>query len=121
MFPKVLIVEDDPQLRLLISFIFESHEDIDLYLAVDEFEAMNLMDKNTMDAVITDMQLNSHQGGISVLQMAVDYDIPVAIMTADVEIPDEEYLALGAAWIIRKPFDTSILPSISKRLVSLND
>lgn len=119
--PKVLIVEDDPQLRALISFIFEAQSEIDLHLAASEYEAMNLMDKATMDAVITDLQLNTHQGGFSVLQMAVDYDIPVAVMTADVAIPDEEYLAMGAAWIIRKPFDTTTLPSIAMRLASLND
>ena len=121
MSPKILIVEDDPQLRILFEFIFDSHPELEIYLAKSEFEAMNLMDKIQMDAVITDMQLNSHQGGISVLQMAVDYDIPVAVMTADVSIPDEEYLRLGAAWILRKPFDTSILPSICLRLASLND
>lgn len=121
MLPKILIVEDDPQLRILINFIFDMHPEVETYLAANEFEAMSLMDKISMDAVITDMQLNSHQGGISVLQMAVDYDIPVAVMTADVSIPDEEYLAMGATWVIRKPFDTSILPSICLRLASLND
>ncbi|MFM2103141.1 MAG: hypothetical protein RL740_228 [Actinomycetota bacterium] len=118
---KLLIVEDDAQLGLLIEFLFLSYPDIDLHLAKSEFEAMTLMDQYTMDAVITDMQLNSHQGGRSVLKMAVDYDLPVAVMTADVSVPDEEYLDLGAAWIIRKPFDTSILPQIALRLASLND
>jgi len=118
---KLLVVEDDPQLSLLIEFVFSAHPDIEMHLAKNEFEAMNLLDKYAMEAVITDLQLNSHQGGLSVLQMAVDYDLPVAIMTADVTIPDEEYLELGAVWVIRKPFETSILPDIARRLVSLND
>lgn len=118
---NLLIVEDDPQLGILIEFLFLNYPDINLHLARSEFEAMTLMDQVAMDAVITDMQLNSHQGGISVLQMAVDYDLPVAVMTADVSIPDEEYLDMGAAWIIRKPFDTEILPQIATRLASLND
>lgn len=118
---KILIVEDDQQLGLLIEMVFSEYPEIQLYLAKNEFEAMILMDTVTMDAVITDMQLNSHQGGISVLQMAVDYDLPVAVMTADVSIPDQEYLDIGAAWIIRKPFDTTTLPQIAKRLASLND
>lgn len=118
---KLLIVEDDPQLGILIEFVFLNFPEIQLYQARNEFEAMTLMDQVPMDAVITDMQLNSHQGGLSVLQMAVDYDLPVAVMTADVSIPDEAYLELGAAWIIRKPFDTEILPQIATRLASLND
>lgn len=118
---NILIVEDDVQLRILIQFVFQPHLDINLYLAASEFEAMKLLDDLRMDAVITDLQLNSHEGGLSVVQMAVDYDIPIAVMTADVASPDEEYLNLGAAWVIRKPFDTNTLPQIARRLASLND
>ena len=118
---NVLIVEDDTQLGILIDFIFKEHPDLRLFLAISEFEAMKFMDDFRMDAVITDLQLNSHEGGLSVVQMAVDYDIPVAVMTADVSLPGEEYLNLGAAWVIRKPFETSILPQIARRLASLND
>lgn len=118
---NLLIVEDDPQLGILIEFLFANYSEIKLYLAKSEFEAMTLMDEVSLDAVITDMQLNSHQGGLSVLQMAVDYDLPVAVMTADVSIPDEEYLNLGAAWVLRKPFDAEILPQIATRLASLNE
>lgn len=118
---NILIVEDDTQLGVLIRFIFQVDTDLNLFLAVNEFEAMKLMDEIQMDAVITDLQLNSHEGGISVVQMACDYDIPVAIMTADVTKSDEEYLELGVSWVIRKPFDTEILPQIAKRLASLND
>lgn len=117
----LLIVEDDPQLRLLIQLVFEESFDFNFYLASNEFEAMKIMDSTPMDAVITDLQLNSHEGGLSVVQMAVDYDIPVAIMTADVASPEDEYLEIGASWVIRKPFDTTTLPQIARRLASLNE
>lgn len=118
---NLLVVEDDPQLRLLIQFVFEDSSDFNFYLAANEFQAMKMMDEIHMDAVITDLQLNSHEGGLSVVQMAVDYDIPIAIMTADVASPEDEYTQMGVSWVIRKPFDTTILPQIARRLASLNE
>lgn len=116
-----LVVEDDPQLRLLIRLVFEGNSDFNFHSAANEFEAMKIMDENILDAVITDLQLNSHEGGLSVVQMAVDFDIPVAIMTADVASPEDEFLEMGASWVIRKPFDTTTLPQIARRLASLNE
>lgn len=118
---KILIVEDDKQLIDLIRFAFEGHDKIDLILAPDEYSAMSLIEGNALDAVITDLQLNSHEGGTLVLQKALEYGLPVAVMTADVSHPDEYYTELGASWLIRKPFDTLDLPQIAIRLASLND
>lgn len=113
---RILFVEDDKFLNKLIALIFENNAGFKLFIAENEHSALNILSNTPLDVVITDLQLNSHQGGLSVLQDAHSRDLPVAVMTADVSEPDDFYLEKGAVLVIRKPFDTTQLPEIVTRL-----
>lgn len=115
---RILFVEDDRYLNKLISYIFETALDFSLFIAETEYSALEILDTVPLDGVITDLQLNSHEGGVSVLESAVSRDLPVAIMTADVSRPDDYYFERGAKIVIRKPFDTATLPDIARELVN---
>ena len=118
---RILFVEDDRFLNQITSFVFEELFDFKLFVADNEYSALSMLEEIPLDGVITDLHLNNFDGGISVLFSAVERDLPVAVMTADVAKPDDYYLNLGASMVLRKPFDSTELPHIAHKLVGIND
>lgn len=115
---RVLIVEDDTSVANLIRFVFKDEFDLELLIAGDEHSAKAILESECVDAVITDIQLNSHKGGLDVLKFARDRDLPVAVMTAGAVESDSFYLGEGAALVLHKPFDVLQLPHIAKELLT---
>lgn len=105
---NLLVVDDDLELCAILSRFFEKHG-IVVHAAGDALEALELLQRQPIEFVITDLMM-PHMDGISFVQ-ALKNDarwshLPVVMLTA---YPSEEImdkgLRKGAAFMLAKPID----------------
>ena len=103
---KILIVDDQKGIRLLLNEVF-SREGYKVYQAPNGVEALNIIDKETIDCVMLDMKIPG-MNGLEILKRIREKDIqiPVFMMTA---FEGEEILneanQYGMTKYFRKPFN----------------
>jgi two-component system chemotaxis response regulator CheY len=101
----ILVVDDEELVRnLVVTLLSKSgHSSI---AAVDGVDALNRMEGNKIDAVITDIKMPNMDGVALTVEILKRYPgLPILVMTAF----DEEYsagaaIAAGAREYIKKPF-----------------
>lgn len=101
---KVLVADDDPNVREIIRLYFEKQQ-IDLVVATDGREAIELMEKEAPDIVILDVMMPQMDGFDACREIRKKWDTPIIMLTAK----DEEFdrvlgLELGADDYVTKPF-----------------
>ncbi|WP_312114811.1 response regulator transcription factor [Brevibacillus reuszeri] len=101
---KVLVADDDPNVREIIRLYFEKQM-IDLVVATDGREALELMEKEMPDVVILDVMMPQMDGFEACREIRKKWDTPIIMLTAK----DEEFdrvlgLELGADDYVTKPF-----------------
>jgi DNA-binding NtrC family response regulator len=107
---QVLIVDDDYASRLLISKILEK-EKYQLVQSSNGFDAMNMMQKESFDLIISDLKMEG-MDGIELLQKIKFQDplISVIILTGHASISSAiEALRLGAVDYLMKPVNSDEL------------
>jgi DNA-binding response OmpR family regulator len=101
----ILVVDDEELLRKFIA-TFLSQLGYSSVTAIDGVDALEKMNGNKIDAVITDIKMPNMDGIILTREISARYPgVPVMVMTAF----DEEYsagtaISLGAREFIKKPF-----------------
>lgn len=105
---RVLIIDDDPDLRALLEFILK-REGFDVEHAVDGEEAIKKIDSGTTpDLVLLDVMMPYHDGFEILENMRLKQvwnDIPVFILTArDEEEKIDRAFKLGVTDYLSKPF-----------------
>jgi CheY-like chemotaxis protein len=102
---KVLVVDDEEQLRKLIVSLL-SKEGYPCITASNGVEALNKINQNKFDAVISDIVMPEMDGIALTKELLSLYpNLPVMIMTAhSKEYPTESALKAGARDFIGKPF-----------------
>tara|TARA_B100001741_G_scaffold293388_1_gene274969 strand:+ start:281 stop:964 length:684 start_codon:yes stop_codon:yes gene_type:complete len=104
---KVLIAEDEADIRQLISFNLE-RESYDTLLAGDGEEAVLMAYKNIPDLIILDLMLPRMDGFSVFKELRLDSrtkDIPVIMLTAKAQLDDViAGLEMGADDYLTKPF-----------------
>lgn len=106
---KLLIVEDDPILGMLIKDYFE-REDWDTVVAEDGEIAMELFEEQSFHMVLLDVMLPKQDGFTVCKRIREISDIPIFFITARVMEEDELHgYALGADDYITKPFSFPVL------------
>ena len=103
--PKVLVVDDDPDLAALCSLLLES-EGYDTDIARNGYEAYNAISNEHVDVVLLDAMMPVLDG-LTVCRMVKRdpdlKDVPIILMSASRRLCDE---ARGSAdAVISKPFD----------------
>lgn len=103
--PKVLVVDDDPDLAALCSMLLES-EGYDTDIARNGFEAYEVISSEHVDVVLLDAMMPVLDG-LTVCRMVKRdphlKDVPIILMSASRRLCDE---ARGSAdAVINKPFD----------------
>ncbi len=101
---KVLVVDDDPNTRYLIE-VFCRNEDYELILAANGKEALDIIQNEDINIVVTDIRMPEISGE-AVLDKVRKYnpEIPVIIMTSYGTIEDAvHFLQSGAHDYITKP------------------
>ncbi|GED67796.1 DNA-binding response regulator [Brevibacillus reuszeri] len=101
---KVLVADDDPNVREIIRLYFEKQM-IDLVVATDGREALEVMEKEMPDVVILDVMMPQMDGFEVCREIRKKWDTPIIMLTAK----DEEFdrvlgLELGADDYVTKPF-----------------
>ena len=103
---EILIVDDQPGIRLLLNEVFKK-EGYVTHLAPNGIEALKIFDQQHIDCVLLDMKIPG-MNGIEILQKLKEKnkDIPVMMMTAygEQDLIDEA-LRLGASHYFTKPFN----------------
>lgn len=103
---KILIVDDQYGIRILLNEVFQK-EGYQTFLAASGFQALEIVEKHSPDLVLLDMKIPG-MDGIEILKRmrVVDKDIRVIIMTAYGELDMiQEAKDLGALTHFAKPFD----------------
>lgn len=105
---KVLVVEDNNAMRVLIISALERYLDLDVYEAEDGFAALKLMPDHDFDLILTDINMPDINGLelISFLRQHPAYkDVTILIISTEAGEEDRRRgLAIGAAGYLTKPF-----------------
>lgn len=120
---KILVVEDSPTMRQLISFALKRLKDVVIVEAGDGVEGLKKLNADTFDLIITDINMPVMDGLklISLVRRDVKYrNIPIMIITTEGGAEDRERaLALGANAYITKPIQAGNVLEIAKSLLGI--
>jgi len=101
----ILVVDDEEVIRyLVVSFL--SKLGYACLTAVDGVDALDKMNKNKIDAIITDIKMDNMNGMTLISQISKKYpEIPIMVMTGfDKEYSEGTTISVGAREFIKKPF-----------------
>ncbi|HUJ95336.1 MAG TPA: response regulator [Terriglobales bacterium] len=110
--PKILIVDDDPDLRRGLNLRLRANH-YDTAYASDGFSAISMAQKERPDLIILDIGLPAGDGFVvldRLQQSAALSVIPVVVLTArDPQVNRERTLKAGAIAFLQKPADNAEL------------
>ncbi len=112
---RILIVEDEPAIRLALSGLLR-RQGYECAQCPDGDAALAALDSDRFDLVLTDLALGAGPSGLDVLSAAVAVGLPVVLITAH----GSERLAvnamkMGATDYVPKPFDNEELVLVVAR------
>jgi CheY-like chemotaxis protein/anti-sigma regulatory factor (Ser/Thr protein kinase) len=103
---KLLIVEDNPELLMLMQQLLKSYYRV--YIAPNGVEALKIVQQKTIDLIISDVMMPEMDGYelTRTLKGDPNYDhLPIILLTAKTQEEDEqEALEAGADEFLTKPF-----------------
>jgi two-component system OmpR family response regulator len=121
---RVLIVDDDEAMRLLLAKIVQQDLDAEVTLAGTCEAALRFARESAYDAILLDLMMPG-MGGVGLLERirtdSANRSTPVVVVSILVDSPDERRSgpvrrakALGAAAVLSKPVDRSSLVAALK-------
>lgn len=102
---KILFVDDMPECHKYFIRGLPKLDNIGVYWSDNKKEALNEIEEEKYDLVITDYNLGSNdpKGGLEIISSAVDKDIPTILISR--ENHKDEAISLGAeTFIFKKEF-----------------
>lgn len=113
--PRVLVVEDDPDLREVLVMFLESHWDVKA--ARDGLEAIETLDDQAFDAVLLDLSMPRLDGeGVIRRMQERRMSIPVVLMSASEELSGVARRHGVAEWL-PKPCEAQHLERVLERVI----
>ncbi len=117
---SVLIIDDEPGIRTVLSDIFED-ESYDVYVAADGIEGLDILDRTDIDLVILDVLL-PRMGGIDVLKeiKSKHRTIEVIVISghANIDIAVRA-VKLGAFDFVEKPLSMEKIVNLARNALRL--
>jgi len=118
--PRVLVVDDDPAIRLICS-TWLSLDGYEVLEAADGQDALQLALTEAPDVVLLDLSLPVLDGFAVASALRADdrtRELPVVVLTGEAD-PNvsERVQEIGAAGLFMKPFDPSAVTAFVKRVV----
>src|SRR5581483_12157846 len=106
--PSVLVVDDDPSIRLMLKEVLRD-EGYEVSVASNGREALAQLDRDRPDLILLDLMMPEMDGrqfcrAIAPRQQSPEDHVPVMVITAD-RTSREEVRSLGADGYVTKPFD----------------
>lgn len=119
--PRILLVDDDEQVRQLLKIILEraGHEVVE---AEDGSQAVEIYDPATVDLVVTDIVMPVKEGIETIMELKViNPEVPIIAISGGGRIDPEDYLKwaqrFGVAYTFTKPVDSQELLDTVAELV----
>ncbi len=102
---KILIIEDDPELSMILTSYLEKHG-MEVVSAEDPYLGLSLLTQNAIDLVILDLTLPGMDGLEVVEKIRAESNVPIIISSARDDITDKVIgLERGADDYMPKPYD----------------
>ena len=121
MIRKVLLVDDEADIRKIAALTLSRIGGWEVVQASSGPEAIALAACERPDAILLDVMMPGMDGPSTLEALRANPEtasIPVVFVTAKIQAPERERIALlGAAGIIAKPFDAMQLPAQVRRIV----
>ena len=112
---RVLVVDDEPDIRALVRMSLELVGHWEVIVAASAEEAVAVATEEQPDAVLLDVMMPVTDGPATFALLQADprtRAIPVLLLTARVESGDHDaWLAGGVHGVLAKPFDPLLLPA----------
>ncbi|WP_416828064.1 response regulator [Ectobacillus polymachus] len=118
---KILIVDDQYGIRILLNEVFQK-EGYQTFQAANGFQAIDIVVNDKPDLIILDMKIPG-MDGIEILKRVkqIDKSIKVILMTAYGELDMiQEAKQLGALMHFAKPFDIDELRNAVRQQISVS-
>lgn len=110
---RVLIVEDDEANKLVIKDLIEMIYDVDVVVTSNGLEALEMLEKEKFDIVLSDIKLPKMDGYEFIKEFKKRYSIPAVAITAfAVDGDREKILDAGFDDYVAKPVDFDELQQI---------
>ena len=120
--PQVLIVDDSSSVRSFVSGVLEKSGYVSIR-ATDGLEALEILKKETIDLMITDLEMPNMDGFSLISEVRANSrydDLPIVILTGrSGKAQREKGAALGANSFIGKPFKEGDLIKVISDFVSM--
>jgi len=119
---QILVVDDEPNLRRVLSAQLQ-RDGYDVHTAEDGEQAIQILQENHVDLVITDLRM-PRMDGMALLRHTVENEeeLPVIILTAHATVDNAvEALKTGAFDYITKPFDQNEVRMIVRKALKTQD
>jgi two-component system chemotaxis response regulator CheY len=120
---KVLIVEDSPTMRQLISFALKRMRGVRIVEANDGVDGLKKLSTEKFDLIFTDINMPIMDGLklVSLLRNDANYkNTPVVVITTEGAQEDRERaLALGANDYITKPIQPNRILEVARALLNI--
>lgn len=119
--PNIMVVEDSPTMRQLITFALKRLPDYKVVEAVDGMDAFKKLSSEPFDLILADINMPVMDGLklIGLLRSDLKYKkIPIIIITTEGTAEDrKKAMAAGATAYLSKPIQTQELLKMVKKLL----
>lgn len=119
--PRILVIDDDPQLRTLLSRYF-GRRGYDVLEAADGSAGLAAFREQGADVIITDLIMPGKEGMETIMELRQEYpDAKIIAISGGGRVAPEGYLQLakgiGATRVFSKPFELEQLKAAVDELL----
>lgn len=120
---RILVVEDSPTMRQLITFTLKRLKDVDITEASDGVDGLKKIAGGKFDIIFTDINMPI-MDGLKLVSLVrndpVNRSIPIVVITTEGGQEDRDRaMALGANSYITKPIQAANLLTTAKELLKI--
>ncbi|MDD3294911.1 MAG: response regulator [Geobacteraceae bacterium] len=118
---KILIIEDSPTMRQLISFALKRLPGVRIVEATDGVDGLKKLSSEKFDLILTDINMPIMDGLklVSLVRNDANYrEVPIVVITTEGAREDRERaLALGANDYVTKPIQANRILELARSLL----
>lgn len=119
--PRILVVDDDPDVRSVISLSLGRVGNMEVVEAHSGHDAIERLRRAAYDAIVLDVMMPGLDGPSTLELIRTEFgdvETPVIFITAKVQPSEVRRLtSIGAAAVIAKPFDPMTLPDEVRTII----
>lgn len=119
---KVLICDDDPVIRYLLTVVLGRRTGHDVIEVADAEDVVAAARKHRPNLIVLDYVMPNRSGADVATELQADpalRSIPIVFLTGRSDVAEDTLDEIGVAGLIEKPFDTQTLPARLQALANL--